>query len=211
MNFCGNCGANIPDGSPFCPNCGAPAPSDNGANAQGKKLDIKKLIIAGVAVLLVILLCVLIFSGCGNGAGSPEKVAKQYLKATYDTCDYGDILDLYHKDVIEEMLDDEDYDSESELIDDMNDELEDNMEDREDEYDNLSVDWEIKKVKDADKSTAKYIKNLYDDEYDLEVDEVQEVKYKVTFEFEEDGDDEDYDFDGSIIVVKIGGTWYKAY
>ena len=210
--FCGNCGTAIPEGSAFCPNCGAAAPNapaNNTASEGGKKFDMKKLVISVVAIVLVVLLCVLLFSGCGNGASSAEKVAKKYAEATFESCDYADIIELYHEDTIEDRIDDGNFDDEDEMIEDMSEDMQDRMDDLEKKYDNLSISWEVKKVKDADKSVRKEIREFYDDEYDLEVDEVKIAHIEVTYEYEDDdGDEDDFEEGLDLRIVEIGGRWY---
>ena len=93
--FCGNCGAQIPDGSAVCPNCGAQlaaksqAPqmnqafqnagvSANGAvGGSGNKFDVKKVGIIAAAVVAVIVL-VLVLKGLFGGSKMDGTYVNEY-------------------------------------------------------------------------------------------------------------------------------------
>lgn len=201
MNFCGNCGTNIPEGSPFCPTCGAPAPAPENQPAGGKKMDIKKLIIAGVAVVVAVVLCIVLFTSCSSG---PEKVVDKALSAVYEDFDAEALIDCMHEDIIDEMCEQADMDKDEivEKMQDMLDEMKDAAED-----DEITVEWEITEVDDMKKSELKDIQELYEDEFDLEVTDGKVVEVELTVY--EDGDEED-DSDMELEVVKIDGEWYPA-
>ena len=194
MNFCGNCGSNIPEGSPFCPNCGAPAQSAQAATAEktGNGLDVKKIIIGGVAVVLVVLFCVLIFGGCSSG---PEKAVDNMMEAIYKDFDKDAAVDLIHEDMSKEIGAKDSAKYLTNLWEDLK------------EDDEVELEWKIDKVKDVDEDDLEDIQDLYDDRYDLEVTDAKEVKVEYTIY--EDGDEEEDD-KLKVTVVKIDGDWYCA-
>ena len=87
--FCGNCGAQVPDGSAVCPKCGkqlaakskapqmnqasqnAGARANGTAGGSGKNFDVKKVGIIAGAVIAVIAL-VLVLKGISGGGGLEE-------------------------------------------------------------------------------------------------------------------------------------------
>lgn len=89
--FCGNCGAQVPDGAAVCPKCGkqlaakskapqmnqasqnAGARANGAAGGSGKKFDVKKVgIIAGAVVAVIAL--VLVLKGIFGGGGLDDGV-----------------------------------------------------------------------------------------------------------------------------------------
>ena len=80
--FCGNCGTNINDKDAFCPKCGAMITQSNigDLNNSNIKKTIKKapIIIAIIAVLLVIVVCLFLF--VFNRKLEPEEIIYKYIK-----------------------------------------------------------------------------------------------------------------------------------
>jgi len=114
MAFCGNCGANVPDGDNYCPNCGSHV--GNGSNQQnqsnnqqrgfggGYRANIKKRDIA-VAVILSIVTCGIyglvwffyIVNDLNTAAMTPEdKTPGTILLLTIVTCGIYGWIWLYH-------------------------------------------------------------------------------------------------------------------
>ena len=207
-NFCGNCGTVIPEGSAVCPNCGAAvAAAPVAAEAQAPKANPlealkgkKNILVAAVAAVLVVVLAILLFGS------SPKAAAKKYLNAQTHFNAKG-IYNSYHKEVMKERLDAMDKDK-KEYLDDTQDSLDDMKDEIKKEYDKYSPSVKIIDVWDVKNSEAKEYKDMYDEQYDLKVKDVKEVRYVVTTKIKDDGD-KDLSVDvGSVMVGKIGGKWY---
>lgn len=201
MNFCGNCGTNIPEGSPFCPTCGAPAPAPENQPAGGKKMDIKKLIIAGVAVVVAVVLCIVLFTSCSSG---PEKVVDDYLTAMFKEFNVEEAMETcLHEDVIEEAKDQagDSYDMMIDALQEQFDDIEEAMEEEDG-----SIDWDIKEVDDMKKSKLEDYEEMYEDEFDLEVTDGKIVEVEVVFSSDDDEKEEDIELE----VIKVDGDWYIA-
>lgn len=131
--FCGKCGAQNPDGAAFCSKCGAPltvADAPAAPASDAKKHRFIGIAAVGIAVLLVVILLIALFSG-----RSANSAAKSFAEAVFEG-NGDDIVDLIPKDVIkayaksqglstrrarEEMADefDRSFNSISELMDDV--------------------------------------------------------------------------------------------
>lgn len=120
MAFCGNCGANIPEGNKFCANCGAPVPENTEAAYEtkqtqqsepnptytvtgGYRTNIKKREIA-VAVILSIVTCgiyglvwfINIINDLNTAAQTPDdKSAGMIILLTIVTCGIYGYIWLY--------------------------------------------------------------------------------------------------------------------
>lgn len=205
-NFCGNCGTVIPEGSAVCPNCGAAvaaapveaeAPKANPLEAiKGNK----NIIIAAVAAVLVIVLAIVLFGS------SPKSAAKKYLNAQIHFNAKG-MYNSYHKEYNKEMLDAIDKDK-KEYLEDLQDQLDDSKDTVKDNYDRFSPSVKIIDVWDVKNSEANEYKDYYDEQYDLKVKDVKEVRYVITTKTKDDGKKDLMVDVSSIMVGKIGGKWY---
>ncbi len=205
--FCGNCGAQNPDGSAFCSECGAPlAPStpaapSGGAAAAAAPADKHKIIgiaAVGVAALVVLIIIIALCSG-----RSAKSAAKSFMEAVFDG-DGEEIVDLLPKGVIK---------SYAERMDIKTKEAKKALEENyEDQFDGLAEMMEDLKVT---------IKVTGDDEYDDEdLDDIKEayksvdVKVKdakvmlVKLTIKYKGEKLELDEPVEVPVVKVGGSWY---
>ena len=210
--FCGNCGASFA-AAPVSPRPVAPKPVAKGNflskvttfltngpsfTVAGKTFPVYGAVAAGVALVLVIVLLFSLFGG-----NSPESIAETYIEAYYfGDCDGDDFVDLYHEDYVEWLLDEYDIDLD-ELIDALDEEMEDNRDELEDEEIELDK-IEIRSVKDKKRKDYEYLIDTYEDEYDLEIEEIKLVKCKV--HYEQDGDEETNNVE--VLVAKIDGSYY---
>lgn len=203
-NFCGNCGTVVPEGSAVCPNCGAVVAAAAPEAPKASPLDAikgkKNIIIAAVAAVLVVVLAFVLFGS------SPKAAAKKYVKAKLNYNAKG-MFNSYHKEVREEILDAADKDK-KEYLDDWQDRLDDAKKDVKKEYDRYKTSYRIIDVWDVKNSEAKIYKDRYDEQYDLKVKDVKEVRVMVTYKTKDDGEKDMWTETDSLTVGKIGGKWY---
>lgn len=155
----------------------------------------KMILIAGVAVVALLVIC-LLFNGL---SGSPKKVVKKQLVAMFEA-DVKAYTKTIHPEILEYYEDEYDRDYE--------DYLEYFVDAAEDEY---GSDVKIKKFKVT--STKKLSKNkcedyeeILDDSYDIDAKIKGVYKVKGTFTIKGDDDDEDMKF--TAIVLKTKGKYY---
>jgi hypothetical protein len=165
----------------------------------GVKVPVFAAAAAAVALLLVILLAVLIFGG-----NSPEDIAETTVERYFGEADADDILDLYPEEYVEYLLDEYEID-EDDLIAAIEDYIEETVDDCEDEEIEL-YDVEIRSVKDKKKKNYENLVEFYEDELDLEVEDIKVVKCKAYYEYEGDDETETYE----ITVICIDGDYYTA-
>lgn len=70
--YCQHCGKELPEGSAFCSYCGASLEAGGGRKPEKKKIAAVG-IVAGAAVFLVILFCVILGGKKGKGPGPAEE------------------------------------------------------------------------------------------------------------------------------------------
>ena len=208
--FCGNCGANNPEGSSVCGSCGAALTPEesSGGSIMDKVSGNKKLIgiiAAAVAAVAVIAVAVVIIVMIMGGKG-PKGVAKKYIEASLKENGGKDLVALipsaYKDDLIEAA---ENLEKEADLVQEVNDYLEDRQENYSDCFgDKAKVKVEVRKVKDWKNSDIKDLqKSLDEAKMDVEIQEGADVDLKITVE-----GDEKETFKPTVSVVKIDGKWY---
>ena len=186
--FCGNCGAQMPDNAVICGNCGSrlsagmpgsvPVPAANNPGS-GKKLQKIIIPVAAGAVALVALIIIL----CVVGASSGYKgTVKKYLKAGYENENYEQMVNMTYRsfaDYAEEKDDDylEEY-YERVVSGDI-----DYFDDKMDSKYNIKIEI-LKSVESSDKKLGRYLEGLYISEDDADditdgIKKVYEVKTKV--------------------------------
>ena len=160
--------------------------------------------------LVLSLVLVLSLAACGKSGGkkeksgkTPESVAEKYMEAALDA-DFEKIMDLVHKDVINNGMEAEgmDEDDLQELIDEHNEDLNDVLAELEEE--DVKLTYEIVDTEALDKEMVESGKEYYEDEYDVEITDAKCVEIEITIEVDGDAETETLD----IYVVKIGGSWY---
>lgn len=197
--YCGNCGTQNDDFSPFCIGCGArlnedPAPV---APAPAPKKSKKGLLIAIIAaVVAVAVALVLIFT-----ISTPKSVVKKYMDAYLDP-DGKAMLSVIPKAVVKEDIGDKD--DQKDYVEEMEDTLDELYDEMDDYYDRWSIDYKISDVEKVDKDDLEEIQEYYEDEYDIKVRAAKEVTVDVTVKV--DGDKEKVEM--TIYVIKVGGKWY---
>lgn len=206
--FCGKCGTQNVDGTPFCAGCGAPL---GGAANGGKKVNLPKvgklnlkdrktLISLGAGLLALVLIFVLLFGG-----NSPKGVVKKYMKAI-QKADAAAVVKLLPKKVVNEAKDEMDMSNKEwkEYLEEMSEDLADSYEAMEEYYDGkLKITYEIKDVEKLDKDDLKDLKEEYKDELDIKVKDARIVEVKVTTKI----GDEKMKSEQEILVIKVGGKW----
>ena len=171
------------------------------------KVDLMKLLIAGGAlVLALVLVVVLVFS-----ANNPKSVAQKAVGACVDDFDADAILDLVHEDVVSIIANEEDM-TVNQLRRECQEQFDKNKQRIEKAYDDYSVNWEVVDVRDASFSDLEDIQEKYlDYSYNLLVTDMKLAKVYVERTYVDDGD---YDRDSDIeefALVKIDGNWYVDF
>lgn len=160
--------------------------------------------------LVLSLVLVLSLAACGKSGGkkeksgkTPESVAEKYMKAALDA-DFEKIMDLVHKDVINNGMEAEDMDEDDlqELIDEHNSDLDDVLAELEEE--DVKLSYEVMEAEELSEDVLEGGKEYYQDEYDVEITDAKRVEVEITIEADGDAETETLD----IYVVKIGGSWY---
>lgn len=161
------------------------------------KTDKRLMIGTAIAVVVVVLLGVLLFS-------NPSKsIAKKYAEAMLEG-DAEIMMSILHEDYIEYIEDNlpeyTDYDDAEEMFEEIFDE----RKDEDIEY----LSYEITDVKtDYDKDDVEDVADHLNELYDIDEDSVKNVaRYTIKFEVEYDGDDETEK--EKVFIVKIDGKWY---
>ena len=181
----------------------APAPGAGFGPTPGmaptKKRGKLKFVVAGVAILLVIILAVFLFSG-----RSYEKVVDQYFKAVFSG-DAEQIVKLVPEEIWNYALEEYDGDEE-EVLDSMQRMLEyayDTLEGYAEDYgvDLSKLSYEIVSENSMSRKDIQEIEDNYDD-IDLEIDEGKELEVELSLPEEANTGTL------TITVVKIGRSWY---
>ena len=209
--FCGNCGAQMPDGTVYCPECGAKqnvatANVSNGSPVNDmvnkvKSMDKNRLIGIGAVAVVVIILLFVIFGGRG-----PEATLKKYYKLQLKG-EYIAANKLYPSKYLDYLIEEYYDDDKSEYKEEMKDREEDTKDDLKDEDFKL----EYVKVEEDDNYTDSQIEDIedyYEDEYDikLKIKDAKDMKVKVKYKY----DGETVKNEDTMTVIKIGGKWYVA-
>ena len=143
-----------------------------------------------VLALILALLMVCSLVACGSSGGdddksgnSAKKVAQAYADA-YESGDFGKVIDLMHKDVVEHdgaSADDVDMSAMGDI--------------------DFTVD--LSDGEDLDDNKMEEIKTMYADEYDLEVEDAQQFTIEITVMGQS--------MEQTLYIVKIDGDWYLGY
>lgn len=210
--FCGNCGANNPEGSVVCGSCGAaltaePASADAPAAPAKKGLGAKRVgvvVVAAAAVVVVILLAMALFGG--GAKGNAVKYVKAMTNGSAKT-----VVDLLPDKCVKELAEELRYDSKSEMVKELKEVMADAKEDLADEY-GKGYKITVKAVdavsyKEMDRSGYNDLKDRYDDEFDLKLKDAKYVYLYIKIDGEEDLD---CDTD-RMLMVKLGGKWCVDY
>lgn len=223
--FCGNCGSQQPDNARVCGNCGAPfaAPVQNGAPRQAprpvnnnvdpaKKANLMKWgKLAAMALAAIVVIGLLI--GIIGGGGSPESVAKKYIKALEKGNERkiaNMISDMFtedaSKDLAEELVEEWEYDFEDckitkIKIDDVEKMDKDDVKDLRDEMKDG-----FKEIKKYDKEEKEMLQELgINVKYNAgKIKGVAQVTVEITYK-DEDGDKQKEEID--VYLIKEGGSW----
>ena len=224
-SFCTNCGTPIPEGAVKCASCGKefsqepqpvqeqpaqeqqtnqeqPAQAPN--NTPEKKIKKSMLYgIIGAAAAILIILIIIIASVAGNSYkkaidnymdvlvyGKANKIEKLAPKEYWDYCEENYDTDI--NDVVDQFEDSYEYLSDS----------------LEEEYGkNVKVRYKITEKDELSEKKLGTIRDNLKEEYGIakkSVTKAYEIEAEVTFKGSDDEDTKDM----TLIVVKIGGSWY---
>jgi len=171
------------------------------------KVDLMKLLIAGGALLLALVLVVILAFSANN----PKSIAQKAVGACLDDFDADAVLDLVHEDVVSIIANEEDM-TVKQLRRECQAQFDERKQRIEKAYDDYSVNWEVVNVRDASFSELEDIQEDYlDYSYNLLVTDVKIAKVYAEATFIDDGD---YDHESDIleyILVKIDGNWYVDF
>lgn len=175
-----------------------------------KKTNIKRILLALVAVVLTFAMCFALV-GCGGGdkdddkggknkasSKSPEQLAEDLMEAMWEDYSASAMFKLAHEATYDEELEEEVQTA----LDGMKESM-DSMEDY-----NAEVTWEILGSEDMDESDLEDYKDLYADEYDLEVEKGKVVKANMCITFEVAGEEQTSEEETEIPFLCIDGKWY---
>ena len=224
-SFCTNCGTPIPEGAVKCASCGKefnqeqsqeqPTQESQNQNQQEqpaqvpnatpeKKINKPMLYgIIGAASAVLIILIIIIASVAGNGYkkaidnymdvliyGKADKIEKLAPKEYWDYCEENYDTDI--TDIIDQFEDSYEY-------------LSDNLEE---EYGkNVKVRYKITDKDDLSDKKLNTIRDNLKDEYGIAKKSVTKA-YKIDAEMTLKGSDDEDTEDMTLIIVKIGGSWY---
>lgn len=203
--YCGNCGAQNPDGAAHCGNCGAPlnTGAQGGAVAASakKNRNIGIAITVGLVVVVVAAVLIIIFA---VGGGSPKSVAEDMLEALFDG-DLDKIVKMVPDELIKGIAKEEDMTT-REAREELSDMLEDELDGVSDYISMMDVSVKATGEDDYDSDELDDVKDDYAD-YDVKVKSAKTVEVKVSMEFLGQKQTEELD----VPVVKIGGDWYVDF
>ena len=224
-SFCTNCGTPIPEGAVKCASCGKefnqeqsqeqPTQESQNQNQQEQPAQvpnatpekkIKKPMLYGIigaAAAVLIILIIIIASVAGNGYkkaidnymdvliyGKADKIEKLAPKEYWDYCEENYDTDI--TDIIDQFEDSYEY-------------LSDHLEE---EYGkNVKVRYKITDKDDLSDKKLNTIRDNLKDEYGIAKKSVTKA-YKIDAEMTLKGSDDEDTEDMTLIIVKIGGSWY---
>lgn len=208
--FCGKCGTKNDDNATFCVKCGEKLSNNQSAksnsiiqlnskastSAKNKKVGIVSVLI--FAVLLIIAVFSLL------GGRNYKETAKQFVAAIFEA-DASTIVDLLPKGTINAIIEEDEYDNKTQMIDDLEEELQDNLDDME-QYlgDDWNVAYEVLKVENCSSEELKEIKEAYKEELNTKVSNAKFVEVEFTIKAGDIDESDTID----ICVIKIGRSWY---
>lgn len=196
---CISCGSELKVGAKFCAKCGTATSLNNLSSQQATKQKPMKTRII-VAIIVLIAISVVVFSG-----RSYKTTLKQYVDATMNG-DAKKVVSLMPKEYVEEAIRSGEYDSKSELINDLDDALKYTTEALKE---NFGKRWKYSYEIDNVHTYSKDDMDMYFYYFDYgdiskKVDEIKEMEYTITIS----GDGEEGSASENILLYKIGRSWY---
>lgn len=202
--YCGNCGAQNPDGAVHCGNCGAalnPAPTVDAATSKKHRTIGIAAIAGAVAVVAVIVLLIVLLSGGGNSG--PKAAARDFVE-TMLSGKMNKLADMIPDELLTGVAKEQGL-TKSEARDQLAKGL-----------DQLSgiggilqlVEFKIGEadVESMDRDDLKRVKDAYS-KYDVKVKDGKTVELELTMEYLGEKQTETMD----VPTVKIGGDWYVDF
>lgn len=205
--FCGNCGAQNPDGAVHCGNCGAPLNAGPAALAGAADAAVAKrnrtigiAVVAAIAAIIVV--AVVLIAVLAGGGGSPKGVAVDMVEAVFDA-DIDKIVNMIPDKLIKGYAKEEGISS-REAREDFTYMLKRELND-----DYLGMfEFTVKAgdVEKYDRDELSDIKDMYSD-FGVKVKDARTVEVEITVKLLGQKESEDID----VPVVKIGGDWYVDF
>lgn len=208
--FCNVCGNIIPQDSSVCPVCDTPVQLR--PTVPHKKQIWKRNIVALILIALFVVVCLcvvnLIESNSDSGFLAPsetmdaESAVKGYFRALFDDCDYDEFIEYIYEDELEAKCDKEGI-----TASEFESSIKTMMQGVENAKENgAKIEYEVLNKDGFDSSDVDEIIEMYEDEYDIEVDDARQFKVKSSVS----GTDNDINQTETATVVKIGGKWYVS-
>lgn len=193
--FCAKCGAKIQEGSNVCSSCGSTLPKH-----KHKKWHVVVGAIIGVIAAAIILNSI-------PESNDYKATVEQYVEA-YVAGDAKKIVALMPKEYVKAAIDNGDYDSKSDMIDDYQKVLDYSIE-AFDEYFGKRWKYDISIIDTYEYSADEVDMYLYYNDYanmDAAVDSIMEVSYMLSiYSNKEEGSTTE-----TLILFEIDGKWYVA-
>jgi uncharacterized membrane protein YvbJ len=229
--YCRKCGAKQLDDAVFCSECGTrlaaegqsanPAAAQNSAPAQNqaavsqpvmnavspeaaqkkkhRRIGVIAVIVAVVLIAGLVTLGVFLFGGRNYKA-----TAKQFSKALGEA-NAEAIVELFPKEYINSVMEQGDFDSVDEAIENLQEDLDKEKKSLEKEYGDIELSYEVGKIKDCSKTKLKDIQKELN-EFDIEIEEAKIASIEATLKHNEGKEHNDM----QLVLVKIGRSWYVA-
>lgn len=198
--LCAKCGSFVPDGANVCGVCGQPV----AAPAPKKKLNVKVLVIAGVAVVAVVALCLVLFGG-SSYSGLVDDYYEYYYEGEIPDLEdmapqaYWDAVQKLYKVTPDVIEDDAKLEAKLEA-----DRVELDADYAKDYGSDFDIDWSVTCDHEVTSEVLGEIKESLLKKYNITVEEARLIHVKI----EKDGE-----LNSSISIndkyaVKIDGDWY---
>jgi hypothetical protein len=203
--YCGKCGEKNSDDAVFCVSCGAKL--EGGQALKGNTTielsqNDKNRKVGIIAVVVIVIAVIGIILGLSGGRGYKAAI-KQYIDATFDG-DAESIMELIPEEMINYLIEDEGYDDEDELIEELDEELQYTLDSLE-KY--LGEDWkvsyEILSTEDVTGEDFDDLKDYYE-EMGVKVSASKKAEIEVTVKSGET----EMSNSADIALIKIGHSWY---
>lgn len=201
MGFCPNCGKEIADGM-VC-DCQSVNVSEEVITSKNQK---KGFAIIGVALVIIIVAVIMMFSSITGGYKKP---VNQLINGL-NSCDFEKVFSAtIPDDKLKEVKDQlKEYDMDwDELIEEMNDSFEEYIEELEEDY-GKNVKFSVKFVdkEKVDDDEFEELEDAFEDDFDVEIKKAYKVKVKVTIKGKDDKDSST----SWLYVAKVKGDDWKV-
>lgn len=212
--FCKYCGEQNPDNAVFCKKCGGKLIDEKKIERNNERLvmnsstrhktgfKIRPSIVVIVAVVLVLIIALSQLLGGRNY----KKTVDIFFEAVLDG-DGKEILKTLPDEMIEYLMEEEDFDSREEAEEELEDSIGNPKEVLDNAYgDDWTYKYEIVNAEEYSSDELETLKETYQEEIpDIKIKDAKKVTLKLTIEAEEIGEQSNTI---DLSVIKIGKKWY---